>query len=304
MWLDRKRYFHPEGLTRQDIALRWERHTDGKKLLRSTFRSRVNAINRTEGLVVVYRARRYVLEFTCKAVQAIFRRTFADPATGELPHDAASLALERSRWQLPSVGPDYLISGAADALDEEMVDAINRAITQDLKLCVCYNSPRMGLYETTLAPHFAHWYADTWYVVGFSSRHRQMRTFAVARMERVRGANEHFVRRAGATPRAWYANSFGIYGGLDLEPMHVVVEALTPRAASTLRLHRLHASQRERPILGATERFVTLVPQRRCLPPTFEAEVAVTPDLIAHIRSFGDELRVLSPQCLVSAARA
>lgn len=125
------------------------------------------------------------------------------------------------------------------------------------------------------------------YVVGRSSRHSSVRTFAADRIDSLVMMAQKFRRPTGITPEGWFAHSYGAYGGYDLEPVHVVADVLTQDLAAYLRGRPLHPSQSLTPAAGGSGAAARL-----------ELDIAPTRDFTGALLSFGGNLRVTQPESL------
>lgn len=138
-------------------------------------------------------------------------------------------------------------------------------------------------YETLLSPYCLYPLAGCCYIVGSSSRHASVRTFALDRIEGLTLLPARFRRPADFSAKDYFRHSFGAFGGSDVQPEHVEIAARN-YAAAYLRRRPLHASQRELPGSGGWARF--------------EMEVAVTKDFVRELFSYGAELQVVAPGAL------
>ena len=75
--------------------------------------------------------------------------------------------------------PRHPLGGA-----EQVYDLLNHAVEKALKVRMRYNSATRGVGEftTVLSPYHLMFKKRSWYVIGHSSRHRQVRTFHIGRI--------------------------------------------------------------------------------------------------------------------------
>ncbi len=262
IWLARLLYSHTGGLTRQEIRDKWREQDDmGRPMASSTFYDNCNYLESRYGLHVRREGNRYRLECLSASEENVLRHMFGDMAA-DLGQDNRPAGAE---W-LPLM---------AEAIDGNSVLRMTYA--------PCGKTP----YETDFAPYFMRRIQGRHYVVGRSSRHSSVRTFAADRIDSLVMMAQKFRRPAGITPEGWFAHSYGAYGGYDLEPVHVVADVLTQDLAAYLRGRPLHPSQSLTPAAGGSGAAARL-----------ELDIAPTRDFTGALLSFGGNLRVTQPESL------
>lgn len=192
----------------------------------------------------------------------------------------------------PAAAPDpaleHLLAGnsAPEATDataymlRAWTDLVQEAIADRHCLSITYAPPGKAPYPTTLAPYCLHHVRDWAYVLGYSRHHRECRLFALDRISSMTLSAERYRIPEGFDPAAYFRDSVGAYAGPQFPTDRVVIRAV-PRLAAYLRTRPLHESQSEGP------------------DGEFSVRVALTPDLVAQLLSFGPDLVVLQPDSLV-----
>lgn len=164
---------------------------------------------------------------------------------------------------------------------------VSEAIDQQVKLRMHYAPFDKPAYDTVLSPLTMRISEGRFYLVGMSSRHGTIRNFASDRIKQLTCLGEHFTRPADFDAATYFAHSIGGYGGNKWQARTVRV-AVTYRVAAYLRSKPLHHSQQE----AGNEHAA--VDGR----PMFDMHVALTPDFVSLLLSYGAELEVLAPESL------
>ena len=249
LWLIRLLHQHPQGLSRQEILNAWADEDDrGRPMPPSTFHDQCNEMMRTYGVRAVQKNGRYTLQHT---------------DSGEA--DFFNYLLERNE--------DFQV--ARSLFLPDLHEAIERRRVVKMK----YQSLNKEPYECSLSPYCLRFTQGNAYVVGFSSHHSQVRTFALDRICYVQLLPQRFTRPATFNAAIYFQHSYGAFGGNDVAPEAVELrcdEWLT----SYLRQRPLHPSQRE------------------TAPGCFTLNVALTKDFVSALLSFGPTLEVVAPTAL------
>lgn len=249
LWLIRLLRQHPLGLTRQEILHAWADEDDrGRPMPPSTFHDQCNEMMRIYGVRAVLRNGRYALEHTDK---------------GEV--DFFNFLLERNE--------DFNVSGG------EYLPNLHEAIEQRRMVKMEYHSLNRAAYTLTLAPYCLRFTQGNAYVVGFSSHHSQVRTFALDRIRNAQQLPQRFTRPATFNAAVYFQHSYGAFGGDDIAPERVEIRC-NEWLTSYLRQRPLHPSQQE------------------AVPGSFTLNVALTKDFISALLSFGASLEVVTPAAL------
>ena len=249
LWIIRLLRQHPQGLSRQEILNAWADEDDrGRPMPPSTFHDQCNEMMRTYGVRAVQKNGRYTLQHT---------------DSGEA--DFFNYLLERNE--------DFKVAGSLFLPD------LHEAIERRRVVKMEYHPPTKAAYECMLSPYCLRFTHGNAYVVGFSSHHSQVRTFALDRIRYVQQLPQRFTRPADFNAAIYFQHSYGAYGGNDVAPEAVELrcdEWLT----SYLRQRPLHPSQRE------------------TAPGCFTLSVALTKDFVSALLSFGPTLEVVAPTAL------
>jgi predicted DNA-binding transcriptional regulator YafY len=216
----------------------------------STFHDQCNEMMRIYGVRAVLHNGRYALEHTDK---------------GEV--DFFNFLLERNE--------DFNVSGG------EYLPNLHEAIEQRRMVKMEYHSLNRAAYTLTLAPYCLRFTQGNAYVVGFSSYHSQVRTFALDRIRYVQQLPQRFVRPTAFNAAVYFQHSYGAFGGCDVAPERVELQC-SEWLTSYLRQRPLHPSQEE----TSVGRFVL--------------NVALTKDFVSALLSFGANVKVVSPTALCS----
>lgn len=164
---------------------------------------------------------------------------------------------------------------------------VSEAIDQQVQLRMHYAPFDKPAYDTVLSPLTMRISEGRFYLVGVSSHHGAIRNFASDRIKQLTCLGEHFTRPADFDAAAYFAHSIGGYGGNEWKARPVRV-AVTHRVAAYLRSKPLHHSQQE----VSNER------SEAAARPLFDMHVALTPDFVSLLLSYGAELEVLAPESL------
>jgi predicted DNA-binding transcriptional regulator YafY len=251
LWLIRLLYQHPQGLTRQEILNAWAEVDDrGKPMPPSTFHDQCNEIMRVHGVKAVKKEGRYTLQRVDKGEADFF-----------------NFLLERNE--------DFRVAGSLFLPD------LHEAIERRRVVKMEYHSLTKAAYECLLSPYCLRFTQGNAYVVGFSSHHSQVRTFALDRIRYVQQLPQRFVHPTAFNAAVYFQHSYGAFGGCDVAPERVELQC-SEWLTSYLRQRPLHPSQEE----TSVGRFVL--------------NVALTKDFVSALLSFGANVKVVSPTALCS----
>lgn len=258
LWLARLLY-RRGALTKREILDAWRDEDDrGRPMAESTFYDNRRALEE-----------RYGLRLACSGGRYALCGTEADDND----------ALRRLR------------GGGAAERDGDPADAtqawlplLAEAVTSRHQLRMDYAPLDKAAYTTLFSPYALTLIRGFYYTVGLSERHGEVRNFAVDRIAGLTLLPMRFRRPADFSPAAYFAHSFGAYGGSDVRPCHVVLAPTDRHTAAYLRQRPLHASQRE-----------TSAPEGG---PRFELDVALTRDFVGQLLAFGADIRVVAPEDL------
>lgn len=224
IWLLRRLYHHPEGLSREAICEAWREADDrGRAMAKSTFYDNRNYLATRFGVEVAFEDGRYRLVFDSAESEAVVGRIVA--ADGGAANST----------------PDSNVPG------REWVGVLSEAIAACRHVVIGYTSPHHGDYDTDLCPYLLRLVGGYFYVVGLSHRHGSVRTFAVDRIRYVRPRRTVFRRPPHFTADDWFGDSIGAFGGSDLPKAHIVIRPLNEAITAYLRQRAIHRSQAELP---------------------------------------------------------
>lgn len=238
-------------LTKEEIMERWSEVDErGRRMASSTFYDNLNLLADRYGVEVACRAGRYGVE-----------------------RNAAG-----------SIGPAAdCPTPTGEPIGSRHRETLSHAIRRRHELLVRYAPFDKPGYEMRFRPYLLRSYRGRCYVVGYSLRHGAVRIFALDRIEGIRPGGATFEADPSFDAGAYFRHSFGIYGGPDLRPEHVVMEVDAP-LAPYVRSLPLHRTQRTEALDGGRLRV--------------ELDVALTDDLVAELLSYGRHLRVVAPRAL------
>ena len=255
LWLIRLLRQRPQGLSRQEILNAWaDEDNRGRPMPPSTFHDQCNEMMRVYGVKAVLRNGRYTLEHTEK-----------DEA------DFFNYLLERNE--------DFSVAGSLFLPD------LHEAIERRRVVKMEYHPLTKAAYTCMLSPYCLRFTQGNAYVVGFSSHHSQVRTFALDRIRYVQQLPQRFTRPTDFNAAIYFQHSYGAFGGEDIAPETNELRC-NEWLTSYLRQRPLHPSLRE------------------SSPGTFTLNVALTKDFVSALLSFGPAVEVITPTALCERLKA
>ena len=199
IWLARLLYHHKEGLTKQEILNAWADEDDyGRPMATSTFYDNRGYLESRFGMRIECRNGRYRLTTEVPDSEALLRQLLDDSS-------------ETNDKGEREPGKEWL-TPLADAV------ANNKHVE------VGYAPLDKAPYTTTLSPYFIRRIRGHCYVVAKSSRHREIRNFAIDRITQLTPLHTTFRRPSDLNASHWFATSFGAFAahatsaGLFQEP--------------------------------------------------------------------------------------
>ncbi len=258
IWLARLLNNHPQGMTRMAILDAWRDEDDrGRAMAPSTFYDNCRYLADRFGIEVERTGDVYRLQAGATGeTNSIFRIIGQEPGTATTP----------TTPETDTPGARWLPLMVTAVLDRK-------------RLVMTYAPPAKEAYDTWLCPYVVKQIHGLCYVVGYSSHHSALRTFALDRITALDMQGGTFRRTAEETVKRWFADSFGAFGGPEWHAERLVVRAMTPRMVAYLQQRPLHPSQQ--PLPGSDTRFTL--------------HMAVTPDLVGQLLAFGPDLCVEEP---------
>ena len=255
IWLARLLY-QRGPLTRKEIAEAWcDMDSKGHPLPKSTFYDNCNYLESRYGMRIVQANRRYSLEIPYND-QRLMRLLLEDPTETE----DVETKVKGAQW----------------------FPLLEEAISEGNLLRMTYAPLDKAAYDTDFAPYCLRQFRKNGYCVGFSSRHQEVRNFALDRVEALTVLPQHYHIPGDFCADEYFRHSFGVFGGKDAQPEHIVLET-DERTAAYLRSRPLHTSQHETRLVDAVR---------------IELDVAPTKDFISELLSFGPSLVVVQPEHL------
>lgn len=258
LWLARLLMRH-EGMTKAEILQAWSDEDDrGRAMPQSTFYDQRRYLLDRYGIHIDYKEGLYRLRRDLKAVDPLLRLLIDDDGGAETAEKDGT-APAGSLW----------------------VPLVAEAMRRSCRLQMVYAPFDKPAYPTHLSPYCLRLLRGRYYVVGASSRHGEVRNFAADRIRELVLLPTRFRWPDDFSAGDYFRHSFGAYGGPDIRPEHIVLEA-SARVADYLRSRPLHGTQREQPVGSGR----------------FEMDVAPTCDLVGELLSYGDDLCVTAPESL------
>jgi predicted DNA-binding transcriptional regulator YafY len=169
--------------------------------------------------------------------------------------------------------------------NSEILDAISKSVSGHNPIEMDYYVlARDEVTKRKVDPYGLTFRFGTWYIIGHCHLRRDVRTFAVDRIRRMRVLNEHFKYPAdfdleGYLERGWQLQA-------DAEPENIVLR-FNPEIAAWIASCRFHPSQK-----------ITPQPDGSAL---FEITIAGVDEIKHWVLGFGDRVEVLGPESLRSS---
>lgn len=194
-------------------------------------------------------------------------------------------------WLLNSASTNSVLSNARDIADRvfledipsarEYLDTVMQAVKNNHPLKFDY-APYTRVRPSAnvvINPYFLNLFRQRWYVTGFNTGDKKIKTYALDRMQKVIELNETFEVDSSFDPSEYTRNAFGVI--FSSGPVHHIVLKVKPQQAKYLRTLPLHHSQREE------------VNDQYSL---FYYYIRITPDFIAELLSMGSSITVVAPK--------
>jgi predicted DNA-binding transcriptional regulator YafY len=157
----------------------------------------------------------------------------------------------------------------------EIIEAVNKAMLSETKLAVTYHHPQRDAYTAVVHPYALFVNKQRMYLCANSEKHGEVRTFAVQRIKNAEPTVEPFQRPETFDLREFYSSAFGVITG---EPQTVKLR-FSPDVAYYVAETVWHPSQK---IKMHEDGSITL-----------SMKVAVTSELEAWVRSWGDGVAIV-----------
>jgi len=163
----------------------------------------------------------------------------------------------------------------------EYIEPITEAMRKGVQITVKYQ-PYYAAEpnEIQIEPYFLRLFRQRWYLIGESNEKRDLRTYALDRMQGVEITDKRFSYPGSFSPKEYFRDSYGIIKENDLKAMRTIIKA-TAYQSHYLRNLPLHESQREI--------------ERNAEYSLFELTLCPTFDLCQQLLSYGETIEVLEP---------
>lgn len=244
----------------------------GEPLARRTFYNYRNGIEEIFGISIAYNSATY--EYFIENADT----------TGEL-----------SGWLINSMSINGMLSDAGDIADRVMLEDVPSARRYLATVIDAIKKFRKVKFSYTpfyrskasegiiIEPYFLRIFKQRWYVIGYNSKDRMVKTYSLDRVNTLTLTEEHF-DDPGISVKEFFKNFFGIMTTKS-EAKHVVLRADSEQA-KYLRALPLHPSQRETMGDGYSD---------------FDYHLCITYDFIQELLSKGSRIMVVAPAELKAA---
>lgn len=132
-------------------------------------------------------------------------------------------------------------------------------------------------------PYLLKEYSNRWYVIGYNHEKKVILTYGLDRISELKTLNKTYSIKADFSAEKIFKHSFGITSFFDTEP-EIVILSFTPLQGKYIKTQPLHSSQI---ILTDNDKEFVI-----------SLKVLITYELIQHILSYGDEVKVIKPASL------
>lgn len=261
-------------LSRAELNDQWLKSdiSGGEPLARRTFYNYRNSIEEIFGITIAY-----------------------DAATYEYYIENADATGELSGWLINSMSVNGMLSDAGDIADRVMLEDVpsaRRYLATTIDAIKKFRKIKFSYtpyYRTKasegiiIEPYFLRIFKQRWYVIGYNSKDRMVKTYSLDRVNKLALTEEHF-EDPGIGVKEFFKNFFGIMTSKS-EPKHVVLRA-DREQAKYMRALPLHPSQHE--TMGDDYS-------------DFDYHICITGDFIQEILSKGSHITVIAPHELKAA---
>ncbi len=125
---------------------------------------------------------------------------------------------------------------------KNVFQAVRDAIQTRKILRMDYSPPIEPSFTTNLRPYRLFFNRRTWYVIGWSSRHREVRTFHLGRIDHFRITEESYTIPPGFTLRQYLGNAWHMIR--EPGPDQQVVVRFSPLVAQNVKMVQWHPTQK------------------------------------------------------------
>ncbi|HAA00665.1 MAG TPA: hypothetical protein DEP18_00370 [Flavobacteriales bacterium] len=174
-------------------------------------------------------------------------------------------------------------------IDPSLLETITQCIINKKVIRFNYHSFGSGKRSVkTLHPYLLKEYRNRWYVIGWSSGDKDMRTFGLERITEAELIKEKYYRHTDFDPDAYFKYSFGITVG-DNKPEEIILE-FKGYEKLYVKSQPLHSTQKT--IKESDQSLVIAL------------QVIPSPELTMAIRSYGAEVKVIKPAWLAKEIKS
>ena len=264
--------YRKKKATRPQIEQAWQQSniSYGKELNRRTFQETKNKVEHLFDVTVAYNPQSHEYSFDNPeifqedGIRSWLLKTLSVSAILQKYKNMQ----KRILLEEPATGYSYL---------PELLEAMETS----LKVELTYHPFNGDCYKTLLSPYCLKAFKQRWYILGFSSHHQQIRTFALDRIEEIKETEESFSLPKEFDNRAYFQNCYGITYAPHLE-LHTIIFKAIPQQIPYLRTNPIHHSQQE------TEEGI------------FQFTAYFSYELMQELLSYGSRIEILSPASILN----
>lgn len=236
-----------------------------------------------------------------RAIESIFGIDYkCDRATNRYHIETELKDKSFSRWAVETMAMSQFVAESKDISKQILVEdmpsgyryltPIVKAMKSHHSLTVSYQSYfAASASQFEIEPYCLKSFKRRWYVLAKSSKHEELRVFALDRFVEMTPTDKQYSMPRNFDGEKYFKDYYGVI--LNEKPEKVRLWTTSFRA-NYLRSLPLHKSQKE------VECVPESVPQANDGYSIFEMKVAPTFDFIQELRSLGAEVKVLAPQRL------
>lgn len=224
------------AITRERFNQLWMRSefSDGNPLPRRSFYNYRNGIADTLGIDIEFNQSTY--EYY-------------------IAHDGTDTANRRMQWLLDSMSISGMVSSSSDLSSRilleyvpsarEFLPMIIDAMRQNLRIKFSYKSYMRANQQNgiIIEPYFVKIFNQLWYVIGYNTADKKIKTYSLDRMSNVNITDAKFEMPEDFVPEEFFADCYGITTN-QAEPKRIAIKA-EPTQAKYIRALPLHPSQQE-----------------------------------------------------------
>ncbi len=172
-----------------------------------------------------------------------------------IAHDGTDTANRRMQWLLDSMSISGMVSSSSDLSSRilleyvpsarEFLPMIIDAMRQNLRIKFSYKSYMRANQQNgiIIEPYFVKIFNQLWYVIGYNTADKKIKTYSLDRMSNVNITDDKFEMPEDFVPEEFFADCYGITTN-QAEPKRIAIKA-EPTQAKYLRALPLHPSQQE-----------------------------------------------------------